>query len=145
LVAVLVCGFSGLASRLGPGSLLVRAGLVAYVLGASAGVAAALVNGFVVPGLAARYQDRPADQLESLRPLLALCHEVNQTCSRVDVLAASAAIVLWSVRLGRRPGRSLPLAVLGGVAGGVPAVALLSGNVPMDVHGFGGFVLAQTV
>src|SRR5438105_7176724 len=49
LVAVLVCGLSCLASRLGMNSVWVRAGLVAYGLGAIAEVAAALVNGFIVP------------------------------------------------------------------------------------------------
>ncbi len=124
--------------------MLVRAGRVAYLAAAVAGAAAGLVDGFVVPGLAARYADRPADQLESLRPVLAVCREANQACSRATVVAASVAVVLWSVHIGRRGGRRW-LAVLGVAAGGVPTGLLLAGRLPMDVHGFGGFVLAQGV
>jgi hypothetical protein len=37
------------------------------------------------------------------------------------------------------------IAVLGYVAGGLPFVAVLTGHLPANVHGFGAFVLAHVV
>src|SRR5438552_10362765 len=45
LMGVLVYGFTGLASRLGMHTFWARAGLIAYVMGAAAAVAAAVFNG----------------------------------------------------------------------------------------------------
>jgi hypothetical protein len=144
LVAALLCGYWGLSSRLGMRSLVVRGGLIAYLLGALALIAAGVINGLVLPELAARFQGRPPEQLEVLRPGLALCHAVNQVCSRVGTFALSVAVVLWSVALTRRPGAARAVGVFGYLAGALPLLALLGGHLRMDVHGMLAFLLAQT-
>jgi hypothetical protein len=145
LLGLFVFGFTGLESRLGMSSAFGRAGLVAYVMGAIALAAAALINGFIVPEFVSRYQARPAEELLPMHDILALCRASNQVCSRMGVLAMSIAIVLWSIPLVGRRGLLRLTGVLGCIAGALPALALLSGHLPMNVHGVLAFVLAQAV
>jgi hypothetical protein len=107
--------------------------------------AAALVNGFVVAEFVGRYQGRPEGEFQTARYVLAFAHAVNQVCSRAAVLALSAAAAAWSAVLVRRPGPPRRVGALGCVAGGLPAVALVAGRLPMNVHGMLALVVAQTV
>jgi hypothetical protein len=145
LVGVLVYGFSCLASRLGLNTVCGRAGLIAYVTGAAAGVAAALADGFVLPGFVARYQSRPTDELEIMWHVLALCAGAMHVCARLWMLGLSVAIVLWSMALAHRTGLVRAVGVLGCVAGALPVVGLLAGHLRINVHGALAFVLAQAV
>jgi hypothetical protein len=145
VLGVLVCGFTGLASRLGLSLFVVRAGLVSYAMGAFAMIAAALISGFMVPEVVSRYQGRPVEELEMMRQLLALYRTTNGVCSRLGVMAMSLAIVFWSLPLMGRPGLLRAIGTLGCLAGAMPMIALLSGYLPMNVHGVGAFVLVQAV
>jgi hypothetical protein len=142
-LSVLGAGFSLWSSRLDPHGFVVRLALSAYLIGAVAMMAATTVDGFITPEFAARYQGRPAEELEFMRHGLHLAWAVNQVCSRVGVLAMSVAVLLWSLPLLRRG-----LSIIGGLgllAGGGPALALLFGALRMDVHGMLAFVAAQMV
>jgi hypothetical protein len=145
LVGVLVCGFSCLASRLGMNCVSVRGGLVAYILGAMAGVAAALVGGFIYPALILHYQDSPAAELETLKPVLILCGVAIHICSQLWIMATSMAVICWSIRLVRRPGLLQAVGVLGWIVGGLPVIALSAGHFHMNVHGVLAFVLGQAI
>jgi hypothetical protein len=148
MVPVLV-GFTALAARLGLRRVGVLAGLVVYALGTLAGAVAALVNGFVVPRIAGLFADQPglsADAaVQHASPVLALCHTVNTLCAQVDVIGASLAGVLWGLALAQRPGWNRAVGAIGIVCGALPLAALTAGRLPMDVHGFGGFVMLQSL
>jgi hypothetical protein len=143
VVGLLVAGFSCLATRLGRNSLIARAGLVAYGLGAIAMSAAALVSGFIVTQFLAPYRDRPEAELEMVRHILGLCRTVNQVCSSVGVMGMAVAVLLWSSLLVRRSGPSFAVGVLGCVAGAGLVIGVLSGHLRMDVHGMLAFTLVQ--
>lgn len=145
LAAVLFCGFTFLASRLGMNSFAVRGGLVAYGMGLAAMTAAASLNGFILAEFVSHYHSSAAADLETMQHALRLIHAANQVCSRLGVVALSLAVVLWSASLARWPGLPRAVGILGAVAGGLPLVALLSGHLPMNVHGVLAFVVAQTV
>lgn len=143
VVGVLVAGYSGLAIRLGLASLVVRAGLVAYAVGAAGWTAAAMINGFILPAFLSHHGGRPAGELEVLWPILVLGGEANQASSRLAALAMSAAVACWSVALARRGRRAT--AGLGAVTALVLSAAILSGHLPMDVHGMMAFLLVQAL
>jgi len=145
LIGVLVSGLSCFASRLGPGSAAVRAGLVAYVMGAAAMMAAALVSGLIIPEFVSEFEGRPNEELAMMRLGIALCHAANQVCSRMGVLAMAVAIALWSAELARRPGGPRVAGVLGLVTAAGLALALLTGHLRMNIHGVGAFLIGQTV
>jgi hypothetical protein len=147
LIAVLVLlftGLLGLAERLGLHLMPVRLGLVACALGAVALIAAAALNGFAVAELAAelREHDRTAAGLE---PLFMLCHAINTAAARIGVVALSAAVLLWSFVLAHRTGASRLVGLLGLVVAAAPPLFMFAGHLPMNLHGFGAFILTQSV
>ena len=125
--------------------LIVRAGLIAYAAGIAAGSAAALVNGFIVPAIAAAHAGTEGGSLEMLRAILILCHFINNLCARVDVIAVSAATVLWSILLVHRSGGWRSAGIVGLACGLIPLIAIAAGDLRMDLHGFGLFVLLQGI
>jgi hypothetical protein len=142
LLALLLAGYAGLAHALGPRSPAVRAGVVAYLLGVLLLSGAALVNGFVVPRLAARYAGLPDPEIQPLVPLLRLCFQTNQTLAQAGTIALSAAIAAWSAVLLRR---ARAIGALGLFVGAAPIVGLVSGHLRLHLHGMGAVVLAQAV
>lgn len=142
---VMLLALLGLADRLGMRRPMVRAGIIAYGAGAIAGMAAATINGFIVPGLAAKYVDTNPATLEQLRPMLVLCMVANGVCSRIDVVGVSGATVLWAIVLAHFSGSSRVIGVTALVCGIVPLAALTAGRLPMNLHGFGAFVLLQAI
>lgn len=145
LLGVLVYGFTCLASRLRPCVGCARAGLVAYVAGATALAAAATINGFILVEFLSRNDAQTPEQFEGARSILGLCHAANQVCSRMGVMAISVAIVLWSVPLACRSGFSRAAGVLGCIIGPALVLAVLSGHLAMDRHGMMLFILFTTI
>jgi hypothetical protein len=144
LMGVLLFGFTCLASRLGMNSFCVRAGLIAYVIGIIAVIPAALVDGFIIPDFASRYQSRPASDLETMQHILALCGVAIRVCSRAWVVASSTAVIFWSTAfVHRRSGLLRAVGMFGWIAGALPLGALFSGYLPMNVHGVLTFILCQ--
>lgn len=142
---IVFLGLFGLAERLGLARPLVRSGLIAYAIGQFAGIGAATVNGFLVPGLAAKYASSDPATLDRVRPMLALCFEVNHTLARLDVFAMSIAVLLWSTVLAHWPGTSRIIGIAGIACAALPLAALLAGRLPMNIHGFGAFILLQSL
>jgi hypothetical protein len=145
LMGVLIYGFSGLALRLGMHTFWARGGLIAYLMGATAGIAAALFNGFTIPEYVARYQNRPAEELATMMQMLSLGGEASHVCARVWIVGLSIAVALWSVPLVHRPGLSCAAGVFGCVVGALPVLGLLTGHLRLHVHGALAFVLGQAV
>lgn len=115
----LAFGFTQMARRRGLDRPAVLAGLVAYAIGIVASVGAAVINGFAAPALAAHGGSHEAfDTLWFL----------NQALAKLGVVATGLAYLLWSLDLWRR---WKAVAVLGLLAGGVPALLLLAGGIDM--------------
>lgn len=145
VIGVLLLGLLGLSERIGLHRGLVRAALVAYAIGSVAMILAATNSGFIVPGLAMRYHDADAAQLETLRPVLTLCRAALHALDGIGVVGWSLAVVLWSLELVRRPGAARAIGVLGLVCGAGPLLATAVGHLPVTVHGVLAFVVAQVL
>jgi hypothetical protein len=115
-------GFTHMARRRGLDRPAVLAGLVAYGIGILASTGAALVNGFAAPALAAHGASH--DAFDTLWFL-------NQALAKLGVVAAGLAYLLWSFDLWRQRRAA---ALLGLLAGGVPALLLLGGWIDMHLH-----------
>lgn len=144
-LALVALGLVGFAERLGARRWLVRLGLTAYLAGTLALLAAAIVNGFVVPRFVAAFADEAPAMWAAIEPSLALCRAANRSCDQIGVLSLSAAVLLWSLQMVWRGGGARAAGLLGIACGAIPAVALLAGQLPMNIHGVGGFVLAQSI
>jgi hypothetical protein len=110
-----------------------RAALLAYGIGVAASMAAALVNGIIVPALASRYPDVAAAPGQ-LGSLLRLCWSANQALADAGEVGRCVGVVLWSGLI-LRSRSGVALGVFGLVAGAVPALAILLGLLRLDLHG----------
>ncbi len=145
LMLLMASCFLAMVDVLGARRLIVRVGLVALIVGTTGGVAAGLLNGFIVPSVAARFAGADPGAIDALRPVLLLAGETNAACARVSVLGLSLAAVAWSIGLLAAPGRRRIAGVAGLVCGVLPVSLLATGHLPMNVAGFGLFVVAHAV
>jgi hypothetical protein len=130
--------------RIGSARPAVRAGLVAYSIGAGAMIGAALISGFIISNLAAHYaQPAPADSVPFIE-LARLCMIGNQALAKLGVVAMSAAILLWSIALFHASRRHAWIAAIGVLAGAAPAIGLIVGALQLDVRGMTLVVVCQT-
>ena len=106
------------------------AGLLSYGLSVLGNVIAALINGFIVPAVAA-VLEHPAP-----RGIFVLLWESNQAAARFAIYSAGVAFVIWSVFLIRRRSQEdLVLASIGLTAGVLPGAALYSRAIALDADG----------
>jgi hypothetical protein len=143
LMGVLAAGFSVVTTRLD--SVWARIALAAYAIGVVSGMAAASINGLIVPEFVLHFGGKSESVLEALRPVLSFCHSANQVCSRMWVVASAIALVFWSIALTQRMGVARTIGIPGIVLGFAPLVALAIGYLPMDIHGVLAFIVTQTV
>ena len=138
-------GALALSRRLAGPDRLAISGLVVYAMALVAGLIAAVVSGFVAPAIAREMIDAPPAASDAWQALFHTNGAVNQAFARVLVVGSSAAILLWSCAIlaGRVFGRGI--AIYGLVMGAAIVLALMSGHLSLDVHGFGMVVLAQAV
>jgi len=120
-----------------------RFGAIAYGAGALSLTGAALVNGFVVPAFATRYAGSPPGELSGVAPLLRLCFETNQVLAAAGVIAVSAGIVSWSAAMMGSGRGGTAVAVLGFVAGALPVIGLLTGQLRLHLHGMAAVIVVQ--
>lgn len=124
---------------------LAVAALVVYAFAAAAGMMAAIVSGFVGPGLAREIVGAETSAGQAWRIVLDYNHRINQEFARTYVVASSAAIVLWSASILKSRSLAPGVAIYGLLVGPAIVLAVVSGHFPLDVHGFGLIVLAQAV
>jgi len=140
----LFVGLVGLSRRLGPSDLTIAA-LVAYGFGAVALMSAAVASGFVATPVVERLLMVQAESRGVYQALLTYTGLLNQGFAKVSVVASSVAVLLWSAAIWRS-GRIVRAAgVAGALVGAGVLLAFLSGQLRLDVHGFGMVTFAQSI
>jgi hypothetical protein len=142
-VPTLFIGLLGLSRRLGP-SDLTTAALVVYGFGAVAIMSAAVASGLVATPVIERLLTVPAEARSVYQALLTYTGLLNQGFARVNVVASSVAVLLWSAAIWRS-GTARAAAVAGALVGAGVLVAFLSGQLPLDAHGFRVVTFAQSI
>lgn len=163
LMWLMLAALSVLCTVLNWNRFTVRAAFLAACLAIMAMTGAALVSGFIIPEFVANFQARtersmshhaPAqaatsiapmseqEQLRSMLQIMSLARTTNQVCSKVGVLAMAIAWLLWSFVLLRS---SRWIGWLGMLAGAGLAGTLLTGLLPMNVHGMLAYAGIQTL
>ncbi|MDT7605433.1 MAG: hypothetical protein QOF61_3430 [Acidobacteriota bacterium] len=142
---VLIFGFFGLSRRLNFDRPLVSAAFIIYSFGSVAILCAAVASGLIAPTLTREIltEDAPTQQL--LHSIFYYNGLLNQGFAKVFVVASSVAVIFWSVALPNVGGLARAVRIVGIVVGLLSLVALLSGHLRLNVHGFGLFVFAQTL
>jgi hypothetical protein len=142
---LLFLGACGLTRLIGREDRLAFSGLVVDAFAVVAILIAAAVSGFIVPGIMRQMvHDAPA-AAPVWRIAIASVFQINQAFSRIYSVAASAAILLWSVSGLRHGGLSRFVGVYGCVIAPLVAMLVVVGHLRMNVHGFAAVVLSQAI
>jgi hypothetical protein len=134
-----------LTRRLSAGGPLAELALAFYGLSAAATLLATTASGFLASDLIAQAAALRGEARAAADAVLRYNWALNQAFSKVLVAASSVAIGLWSVEILRTRLMRRATGVLGCVVAVLTLLALFSGHLRLDVHGFGAVVLAQAV
>ena len=144
-VPVQFLGAWGLSRRVASPDRLAVAGLVLYTFALLAVMNAAVADGLVTPNLlrqiVASAGSPPA--IDGWRMMSRYNFYVNQAYAQVFVAGSSVAIVLWSASTWRSRELGRGLGVYGCILGLATLLALFSGHLNLDAHGFGIVIFAQ--
>lgn len=141
---ILFLGTIGLTQKLASPNRLALSGLVFFGFAETAVMVAAAASGLIAPGL---YHHVAADPglADTWRAVMQLNGHINQAFAQIYAVAASFAIILWSAAMLRSNYFSRALGILGTIFGTVTILAVVSGHIRVDVHGFGAIILGQAI
>lgn len=142
---VIFLGALGLTRRLDAPNRLAVAALVLFGFAEAAGMIGGTASGLIAPGLIRHLNDAAPGQDQIWRAVLDLEGRINQSFILLYVVASSAAIVCWSAAILRSSSFARWLGTYGCIFGPLTALAVLSGHVRLNVHGFGLVVLIDAV
>ena len=143
-MVILFLGACGLWQRLSASRCLLLAGLVTYGFAMVAGMITGILNGFVAPRLIHRMLTHP-EAKQAWEVALNYSSDLALSFASVLVVASSAAILLWSIAIVRSGLLARGLGIYGCIAAPLIMIAVLSGHIRLDVHGFGVVVLLQSI
>ena len=143
-VPFLFLGALALSRRVEMDGRLSLLALAIYSVGLVAVMIAPAISGLVGTQILRKTVEHGADSGQ-WRLLMEYNYLINQAFAKIYVLASSAAIALWSFLMVR--GRALPigLGLYGLVLAPVIVLAMMSGALSLDAHGFGLIVFGQAV
>jgi hypothetical protein len=146
-VPVMFLGAWGLSRRVASPDRLAVAGLVIYTFALLAVMNAAVADGLVTPSLLRQIVASAGSPLaiDGWKMMSRYNFYVNQAYAQVFVTASSIAIVLWSASIWRSRKLARGLGIYGCILGPVTLLALFSGHLNLDAHGFGIVIFGQAV
>lgn len=142
---LLLFGALGLTRRLKAENGLADLGGIAYALGIFAIVIAAAASGFIATELLRQLADTDGAERDAIRTMVHYTGMLNQAFAKISAVAMSAGIGLWSSALWRAPGGAKALGAYGGAAALLIIGGVLSGLLPLNIHGEGLVFLLQAV
>jgi len=146
VTVALLFAFSVFSARRGLGDQTVLGGLIGYALGSVGIIAAALIDGFVVPLIATAYAaDAPA-ALPGAVAALRLCGAAIQAATAFGLAATSIALALWSINLVRTS--AIPVRLTGAVgliAAVAPAIVFFVTGMTVTTHTLVAIMLPEAI
>jgi len=144
-VLLLFLGACGLAQRTAATDRISFAAIVTFGFACVAVIIAAAVSGFIVPGIMKHMvRDVPAAAHE-WQIVIDGIFQINQAFARIYSVAASMAILLWSVSALRNGGFGRGAAIYGCVIAPLTIVGIGTGHLRLDVHGMTVVMLGQVI
>ena len=146
-VPVMFLGAWGLSRHLASTGRLAVSGLVLYTFALLAVTNAAVADGLVTPSVLRQIVASAGSQaaIDAWRMMSRYNFYVNQAYAQAFVAASSAAIVLWSAASWRDRVLARGLAIYGFILGPATLLALFSGRLNLEAHGFGIVIFGQAV
>lgn len=126
-----------------PGRLALGA-LVSYGLGLVAVMIAATMSGLVGPDVF-RQIIAQGPERESWQIISKYTFFINQAFAQIFVVASSAAIAGWSLAIVRQRALAAPLGWYGLILAPAVVLAMTTGTLRLDVHGFGLIIFGEAI
>lgn len=144
-IPVLFLGAWGMSRRLAtPGRWAIVA-LVLYGFALVAVMNAAVFDGLVAPNVIRKIVSTTAATNDGWRIAFNYNFELNQAFARLFAVASSVAILLWSVVIVRTATFARGVGIYGCILGPIIVIAVFSGHLRPDVHGFGALILGEAI
>lgn len=142
---LLFLGACGLTRSIQAADRIAFAALVTFGFACIAVLIATAVSGFIMPGIMElMLRDAPANARQ-WQIVSAGIFQINQAFSRIYSVAASLAMILWSVSALRNGGFGRGVAIYGCIGAPVVMIAIAIGRLRLDVHGMAAVVVVQAV
>jgi hypothetical protein len=142
---VLFLGGCGLARSIGAPDRIAFSAIVTYGFACVAGFIATAVSGFIVPSIMRHMiLDIPATA-QQWRIVIDGIFQINQAFARIYSVAASLAIILWSVSALRNGGLGRGVATYGCVIAPLIIVGIVIGHLRLNVHAMAMVVSGQAI
>jgi hypothetical protein len=142
---LLFLGGCGLYRRTAGADRISFAAIVTYGFACVAVLIATAVSGFIVPSIMKHMvRDVPANAPQ-WQIVIAGIFQINQAFARIFSVAASIAIILWSVSALRNGGLGRGVATYGCVIAVLIIVGIGVGHIRLDVHGMALVWLGQAI
>jgi hypothetical protein len=143
-VVVMFLGACGLAKGIGAGDRIAFAGIVTFGFACIAIFVAATVSGFIVPATM-KHMARDAANTHMWQVVIDGIFQINQAFAQIYSVAASLAVILWSISALRNGGLGRSLAVYGCIISGLIMVGVGIGHLRLNVHGMAMVWLGQAI
>lgn len=136
-ILLLFLGACGLSRRIAAADRISFAAIVTYGFACVAILIAAAVSGFIIPDIMKRMaRDVPA-AAPQWHIVIDGIFQINQAFARIFSVAASIAIILWSISALRNGGLGRGVAVYGCVVAPLTILGIGLGYLRLNVHGMG--------
>jgi hypothetical protein len=146
---VVFLGAWGLSRRVASADRLAMTALVLYAFATVAVMNAVVFDGLVAPNLirqiVSTHDTATPGTSEGWRLAFNYNSYLNQAFARLYAVAASIAIVLWSVVIVRDRALARGAGIYGCVLGALTVAGVFSGRLNPDVHGFGLVIFSQAL
>jgi len=151
-VVLLFLGACGLTRTTNATDRLSFTALVTFGFACVAVMVAAAVSGFIVPEIAQRMVrdiSAAAPQVPAAarqwQIVVTGIFQINQAFARIYSVAASLAIILWSVSTLRNGGFSRGVAIYGCIISPLIVIGIGMGHLRLDVHGMAAVMLSHAI
>jgi len=141
----LFLGACGLARSIAAADRISFAALVIFALACVGIFIAAAVSGFVVPSIMKHMAHDVPEAASQWKIVIYGIFQINQAFASIYSVAASAAIILWSISALRNGGLARGTAIYGCIISTLIIVGVCVGHLRMDVHGMAAVSLGQTI
>jgi len=134
-VLLLFLGSCGLARHLAAADRLSFAAIITFGFACVAVMIAGAVSGFIIPDIMKHMIRDIPESAHQWQIVITATFQINQAFSRIFFVAASTAIILWSVSAIRNGGLSRGVAIYGCVIAPLTILGIGVGHLRLDVHG----------
>jgi len=144
-VLSLFLGACGLARNIAAADRISFAALITFALGCIGIFIAATVSGFIIPSIMKHMAHDVPEATPQWKIVIYGIFQINQAFASIYSVAASAAIILWSISALRNGGIGRGTAICGCIISALIIVGVCIGHLRMDVHGMAAVALGQTI